>query len=189
VIVLTPIRKTIVVSWDQARAFRRFTQEIGAWWPLRSHSVGQERSETVVFGEGLGGRIVERVRGGEDCTWGTVTAWDPPRHVAFTWHPGDDRERATLVELTFEPLPKGTRLVLLHSRWEALGTLAPMARRGYPIGWAYVLRLWADRRWSPIVLGLDVLQRLLRPLQRRKALRLEQEARRAAATASGGRLG
>jgi uncharacterized protein YndB with AHSA1/START domain len=185
VIVLTPIRKTIVVSWDQARAFRRFTQEIAAWWPLRSHSVGQERAETVVFGEGVGARIVERIRGGEESTWGTVTAWDPPRHVAFTWHPGDERERATVVELTFEPVAEGTRLVLVHSRWEALGAHARMARRGYPIGWAYVLRLWAGRRSSPIVLGLDLVQKALRPLQRRKAERLEREARRAAESASG----
>jgi uncharacterized protein YndB with AHSA1/START domain len=178
--VLTPIRKTIVVGWDQDRAFRRFTREIGAWWPLRSHSVGQERAETVIFGEGVGARIVERIRGGEECTWGTVTAWDPPRRVSFTWHPGDERERATQIDLSFEPVPGGTRLVLVHSRWEALGALATMARRGYPIGWAYVLRLWADRRRSPIVLGLDVLQKLLRPLQRRKAERIARKAARVA---------
>ena len=177
---LTPIRKTITVGWDQAQAFRRFTREIGAWWPLRSHSVGQGRAETVVFGEGLGGRIVEKIRGREECTWGTVTAWDPPRHVAFTWHPGDEPGRATQVELTFESVPQGTRLVLVHSRWEALGALGRMARRGYPIGWAYVLRLWADRRWSPVVLSLEVLQKLLAPLQRRMAERLERKAARSA---------
>ena len=176
---LTPVRKSIVVSWDQARAFRRFTQEIGAWWPLRSHSVGLERAETVVFEEGVGGRILEKIRGGEECTWGTVIAWDPPRHVSFTWHPGDERERATQIDLTFEPVPEGTRLELVHSRWEALGSLARMARRGYPIGWAYVLRLWADRRSSPVVLVLEVLQKLLAPLQRRMAERMERKARRA----------
>ena len=177
---LTPIRKTIVVSWDQARAFHRFTAEIGAWWPLRSHSVGRERAETVVFEEGVGGRIVEKIRGGQECIWGTVTAWDPPRHVSFTWHPGDERERATQVELSFEPVPGGTRLVLVHSRWEALGALGKLARRGYPIGWAYVLRLWADRRSSPVVLVLEALQALLGPLQRRMAERAERRARRAA---------
>jgi uncharacterized protein YndB with AHSA1/START domain len=177
--VLTPIRKTIVVSWDQTRAFRRFTQEIGAWWPLRSHSVGRDRAETVVFEKGVGGRIVEKIRGGQECTWGTVKAWDPPRRVSFTWHPGDERERATQIDLSFEPVPEGTRLVLVHSRWEALGALGKMARRGYPIGWAYVLRLWADRRWSPIVLGLEVLQKLLAPLQQRIAERMERKAKRA----------
>lgn len=176
---LTPIRKTIEVPWDPGRAFRRFTREIGAWWPLRSHSVGQERAETVVFEEGVGGRIVEKIRGGEECTWGTVTAWDPPRSVSFTWHPGDDRARATQIDVTFEPVPGGTRLVLVHSRWETLGALGKMARRGYPIGWAYVLRLWADRRSSPVVRGLDVLQNLLGPLQRRVAERLERKAQRA----------
>jgi hypothetical protein len=178
--VLTPIRKTITVPWDQEHAFRRFTHEIGAWWPLRSHSVGRERAETVVFEPGVGGRIVERIRGGQECVWGTVTAWDPPRHVSFTWHPGDERARATQVDLTFEAVPGGTRLVLVHSRWEALGALGKLARRGYPIGWAYVLRLWADRRHSPIVLGLGVLQTLLGPLQRRVAERLERKTSRTA---------
>ena len=44
--------------------------------------------------------------------------------------------------------------------------LAAKARRGYPIGWAYVLRLWADRRASPVVWGLDALTQVLR-LRRR----------------------
>jgi uncharacterized protein YndB with AHSA1/START domain len=171
-----PLRKTIVVPWDQARAFARFTAETSAWWPLRTHSVGAERAESVVFEPRVGGRVVETMRGGEQSVWGEITVWDPPRRVALTWHPGESPERATQVDVTFEPVPGGTRLVLVHTNWEALGPLAKIARRGYPIGWAYVLRLWADRRSSLLVWGLDVLQKVVRPLRRRAA----ERARRAA---------
>ena len=34
-----PIRREIVVATDPARAFDLFTQDIGAWWPLRRVSV------------------------------------------------------------------------------------------------------------------------------------------------------
>jgi hypothetical protein len=169
-----PLRKTITVGWDTARAFRRFTQETSVWWPLRSHSVGQERAETVVFEGHVGGRIVERIRGGEECVWGTITAWDPPRRVGFTWHPGGTPREATQVDVTFEPVPGGTRLVLVHSNWEALGPRARIARRGYPLGWAYVLRLWADRGHSPLVLALEVVQAVLRPFLRRAARKADR---------------
>ena len=177
--VYPPLRKTITVGWDPARAFRRFTEETATWWPLRSHSVGQERAEAVVFEGRAGGRIVEKIRGGQECVWGTITTWDPPRRVTFTWHPGGTPQQATQVDVSFEPVAGGTRLVLVHSNWEALGPLAKVARRGYPIGWAYVLRLWADRRHSPVVLGLELVQALLRPFQRRAA---EKASRSAAAS-------
>jgi hypothetical protein len=173
---LPPIRKTITVRWSQAEAFRRFTAEIGSWWPLRTHSVGEDRAETVVLEGRVGGRIVETIRGGEQCVWGTVTGWDPPGRVSFTWHPGFPPTRATAIELTFEPVAEGTRLVLVHSGWEALGSQANMARRGYPLGWAYVLRLWAGRRSSPVVWGVFVLQWLLAPLVRRMAEKARREA-------------
>lgn len=32
-------------------------------------------------------RIVETRSGGRTDVWGTVTAWEPPRLVGFTWHP------------------------------------------------------------------------------------------------------
>jgi uncharacterized protein YndB with AHSA1/START domain len=170
------LRKTIVVPWDPSRAFARFTAETGSWWPLRTHSVGEDRALNVAFEGRVGGRIVETIRDGGESVWGTITVWDPPHRVAFTWHPGDSPARATQVDVSFEPVPGGTRLVLVHSNWEALGALAKVARRGYPIGWAYVLRLWADRRSSPLVWGLEVVQRLLAPLRRRAAERAKRLA-------------
>jgi len=179
---LPPIRKTVTVPWDQDAAFRRFTAEIGAWWPLRTHSVGQARAETVTFDGRVGGRIVEKIRGGEDAEWGTVTAWEPPRRVAFTWHPGGQPAEATTIDVAFEPVAGGTRLVLVHAHWEALGAAAKIARRGYPIGWTYVLAHWANRRYHPGVLALGAVQRLLMLVGGALAAR----SRRRQARASGG---
>jgi hypothetical protein len=164
--VLAPLRKSIRVPWSQEAAFRRFTSDIAKWWPLRSHSVGQGRAETVVFGNAVGERLYERIRGGEESTWGTITVWQPPHRVTFTWHPGRSPDTAQEVDVRFVADGAGTRLELTHTGWERLGTLAAKARRGYPIGWAYVLRLWADRRGSPVVWGLDALTWVLR-LRRR----------------------
>jgi hypothetical protein len=177
---LPPVRRSVVVPWAPEQAFRRFTIEIASWWPLRSHSVGGDRAETVVFEDRIGGRIYERNRDGQDSTWGTVSAWDPPRRVAFTWHPGRPTDTAQRIEVRFLPEGTGTRLELTHDDWERYGAMAHRVRRGYSVGWAYVLRLWAGRRSSPLVWGMDGLMWALGPLQRRMARRAEAAAERAA---------
>ena len=98
---IPPLHRSITVPWSQEASFRRFTAEIATWWPLRTHSCSEDRAETVVLEGRVGGRLVEKVRGGEEHTWGTVTAWDPPRRVAFTWHPGQSPETSQDVEVTF----------------------------------------------------------------------------------------
>jgi uncharacterized protein YndB with AHSA1/START domain len=162
----TPVRKTVRVTAPPARAFRRFTEEMGTWWPLRSHSVGQADAETVTMEPRLGGRIVEHIRGGRQAVWGTVTAWDPPRRVAFTWHPGRAPDTAQDVEVRFTADGTGTRVELEHRGFERLGpTLGRKARRGYPLGWEYVLGRYAGRggplMW--VLSGLTALLLALRP--------------------------
>jgi uncharacterized protein YndB with AHSA1/START domain len=179
---IPPLRKTITVPWSPEASFRRFTSEIAAWWPLKSHSVGTDRAETVVFEGRVGGRIVEKIRGGEECTWGTVTAWDPPRRVAFSWHPGQSPATSQDIEVTFAPEGEGTRLTLVHSNWERLGKMAPRARRAYPLGWTYVLRLWAGRPGGPLMWTINGLMWLLGPLQRRAARKLAANAASGEAT-------
>jgi uncharacterized protein YndB with AHSA1/START domain len=169
---LPPLRKAIRVDWPPDQAFRRFTAGIATWWPLASHSVGAAQAESVRFEERLGGRIVVRLRDGSECVWGTVTAWEPPGRVVFTWHPGRAEDAAQTVELRFVASGGGTRLELTQSGWERLGALGPRARRAYGLGWAYVLRLWADRRSSPVVLASELLMLVLRPFQKRIAARV-----------------
>jgi uncharacterized protein YndB with AHSA1/START domain len=163
---LTPLRKSITVPWTREVAFRRFTEQISEWWPLKTHSVGGKRTERVVFEGRVGGRIYEVVRGGEEHTWGTVTRWEPPLRVDFTWHPGMKPETSQQIELQFLTEVGATRVELTHTGWERLGDLARRARNGYPIGWAYVLLLYADRRSNPLVFTLNAVMGILRAVER-----------------------
>lgn len=163
-----PIHRTVRVKAPPEAAFRRFTAEMASWWPLKSHSVGQHDSENVVMEERAGGRIVERIRDGRECVWGTITAWDPPRRVAFTWHPGDEPARAQDIEVRFTPEGDRTRVDLQHGGFERLGALAKRAHRGYPIGWAYVLGRYAGQR-GPFMLFVTAITAAMMGSMRLKA--------------------
>jgi len=167
----TPILKRVVVRASQERAFRRFTTELATWWPLASHSVGQQDAESVVMEERVGGRIVESIRDGRRSVWGTITAWEPPHRVAFTWHPGREPETAQDVEVRFTADGDRTRVELEHRGFERLGAeLGRKARRGYPIGWTHVLGIYAERR-GPVMLLLHGLTAVLVARHRRRRRR------------------
>jgi uncharacterized protein YndB with AHSA1/START domain len=135
---LAPLVKKVVVPVGVERAFEVFTAEMSAWWPLLTHSVGEDKAREVRFEGAVGGRIVEYSDGGELATWGTVSDWDPPTSVSFTWHPGSDPQQAGQVTVTFTPAGHGTSVELVHSGWERR-TDAARARAGYTSGWDYVL--------------------------------------------------
>jgi len=152
-----PIRREILVDAAPAAAFEVFTAGLGRWWPLGEHSVhgARGRDATVSFEKmSVGGRIVERtvgldpasgeVAGGEVTVWGTVTRWDPPEAVAFSWHPGHSADRASQVEVTFASAGAGqTRVTLTHTGWEAFADPAA-ARAEYDEGWPHVLDRYAE---------------------------------------------
>ena len=153
---ILPITRSVSVSWDQATAFKRFTAEFGSWWPSRTHSIGGERIERIVFEERLGGRIYEEHKDGRRFQWGTVTLWEPPGRVSFTWHPSRDPSTAQEVQLEFHIEGRGTRLELTSTGWERLGRRAQRARKSYSVGWAYVVKVWAGRRTVGMVV-LDTI--------------------------------
>lgn len=144
---LPPIERSISVPWNQEAAFERFTTQFGSWWPVRTHSVGGDRVSRVVFETELGGLIYEEHKDGRRFQWGQVLEWDPPRRVRFTWHPSRDAGTAQEVEIAFTPeADGGTRVTLISSHWERWGKNAHRARRGYELGWRYILNVWAGRR-------------------------------------------
>ena len=96
-IAVEPVHKTLVVGCSPERAFEVFTREIGSWWPLHRHSIGEDRVVEVVVEERAGGRVFERHSDGGEADWGTVLEWDPPAAFAMTWHPGGDPEKPTRV--------------------------------------------------------------------------------------------
>ena len=138
---VVPVRRTVTVRLSPDEAFRLFTNGIDEWWPLGTHSVGEERAESVTFEAGVGGRIYEVVDGGEEHEWGRVLEWDPPGRVVFSWYPGRDDTTAQQVQVTFTPAGDGTTLELVHTGWETLGDRASEVRANYDSadGWDMVL--------------------------------------------------
>ncbi len=140
---IAPVRKSITVPWKPAAAFRRFTNGIAEWWPLASHSLSESAEAGVTFEGRVEGRVYETAPDGTEHLWGTVTEWDPPRRVAFTWHPGRPVDARQLVEVTFQPAGQGSRVDLVHSGWEHLGETAARIRANYDTGWDFVLGRYA----------------------------------------------
>jgi uncharacterized protein YndB with AHSA1/START domain len=137
-----PLVKSVVVPTSPERAFELFTKEMGAWWPLATHSVAHEKATDVQLEGAVGGRIVEYDNSGPVGSWGTVSDWDPPQTVSFSWHPGTDPEEAGQVTVTFKPVDGGTEVVLTHTGWERRPDGAD-ARKAYDTGWEYVLDFYA----------------------------------------------
>lgn len=138
-----PILRTAMVARPVEEAFAVFTDEIGAWWPLPTHSVFQARAGGVHF---VDGRLVERSTDGRETTWAEVLAWEPPDRLVLAWHPGSDGGPAGRVEVTFAQEKGGTRVDLRHDGWEAFGEDALRRRRSYtgPSAWGHVLDHFAD---------------------------------------------
>lgn len=141
---IEPVRKSVEVGCSVDEAFRLFTDEIDSWWPLATHSIGQEDAEACYFERRVGGRIYESHGDGSVHLWGTVTAWEPPARVVFTWHPGRDASTAQEVELRFLGRDGKTRIELEHRGWAVLGERAVTVRDAYESGWTGVLERYVD---------------------------------------------
>ena len=137
------VEKSVTVSVPVERAFEVFTAEIGTWWPLRTHAVDTERSETVVMEGRVGGRLFERAPTGEEHVWGTLVAWEPPNRIVYSWHPGREEETAQEVEITFSPEGEGTRVDIRHYGWEKLGDRLEETVASYNEGWDKVIAVYA----------------------------------------------
>lgn len=138
------IRKTVMVDAPVEKAFRVFTQGIAAWWPLRTKSVGRERTTSAAFEERVGGRLYERAANGDETVWGTISVWEPPHRIVYTWHPGRGEETSQEVEMRFVPEGSRTRIDFEHRGWERLGERGAEARREYDGGWDEVFALYTE---------------------------------------------
>ncbi|MFC3076968.1 SRPBCC domain-containing protein [Phenylobacterium terrae] len=134
---IPPVVKRVTVGLDQDRAFARFTDGLGSWWPLHSHS-RSGKATSCAFEPRLGGRLFERTEDGEELVWGNVEVWEPPARVGFTWRVGNVPE-GQHIEVTFTPAGAGrTEVVLTHTGWESLGDEAARVRERYENGWEAV---------------------------------------------------
>jgi uncharacterized protein YndB with AHSA1/START domain len=139
-----PIRQSTVVRSNAEHTFDVFVRTLDQWWPLRTHSLGQEQIVDVTFEERVGGRVYETWADGQTRIWGTLLAWEPPKRFVMTWNIIEPN--VTEVELTFRELgPALTRVQVEHRGWEKLSEEQLKNVRGdYSGGWTYILRLFAE---------------------------------------------
>ncbi|MET0547189.1 MAG: SRPBCC domain-containing protein [Caulobacterales bacterium] len=142
VVELGPIVKTVEVRRNPADAFRVFTEEINAWWPMKRHSRAKdaagEVTVRVAFETRVGGRIYETLNTGEERDWGEVLAFEPGKRVAFSFQMGRAKDKSGEVEVRFDPLDDKTcRVTLTHSHWERYEDAETM-RKGFSGGWEAV---------------------------------------------------
>lgn len=137
-----PIVKTLDLPCAAARAFDIFTRDTTRWWPGK-HSVSSgagKAPQAVTIEARQGGAVYEIMHDGTRSEWGQVLEFEDGARFAMTWHPGNNADTPTRVEVAFEDLPGGgSRLTLTHSGWEIWGDAAEERRGGYDKGWDLVL--------------------------------------------------
>lgn len=143
VVELGPVVKTVEVRRPPSDTFRLFTEEMSAWWPLKTHSRARdadgEETVRVTFEPRVGGRIYETLNTGEERDWGEVLTYEPGSRVAFTFQMGRPKDKAGEVEVRFDPIDaESCRVTLTHSHWERLGEEAEVLRGRFNNGWEFV---------------------------------------------------
>lgn len=149
---LEPVSLSVEVPVAPDRAFQLFTAEIDRWWPLDTHSVGQERSRGVGIEPCVGGGIVETIEDGENAVWGTVVRWEPPHVLAYAWHPAGTPDQSTAVLVRFTATAEGTRVAVDHVGWERL-ELPAVTRAAYVSGWPLVIGDYVAYVESVLMIG------------------------------------
>jgi uncharacterized protein YndB with AHSA1/START domain len=144
-----PVRKSILVSAPQDRAFDVFTAGIGRWWP-KSHKIGPADLDRPIIEPTEGGRWYERDVDGSECEIGKVAVWEPPARLVLIWQLTPeftyDPNLITEVEVRFTPEGNGTRVDLEHRDLERMGDKAEAMRETVsgPGGWPGLLQLFAE---------------------------------------------
>jgi uncharacterized protein YndB with AHSA1/START domain len=152
----TTVAKSIVVQAPIERAFRVFTEGFDSWWP-RSHHIATAEMAKAIIEPRLDGRWYEEGVDGSECEWGRVLLWDPPHHLALSWHLNGafqydpDPVKASRVDVRFTAEGDGaTRVELAHSELDRHGDGWTDLRTGVSGdgGWPELLRLYGERASS-----------------------------------------
>jgi uncharacterized protein YndB with AHSA1/START domain len=148
----TTYRTSVTVNAPIERAFAVFTEGFDSWWP-RTHHIGTAEMARATLEPRVGGRWFERGTDGSECEWGRVLAWDPPRHVALSWHLtgawgyDPDPDKASRLDVRFLAEGDGvTRVELEHSGLDRHGTdwIAVRDAISSDGGWTHLLGDFAE---------------------------------------------
>ena len=144
-----PIRRNVTVDCGQEDAFRLFTDGMGEWWPIETHSRSaseheEVKAERIEFQSHDGGQILEHMSNGEVVPWAEVLVWEPPKRFVVAWKPHPRPQPPTEVEVTFEEKDGGTLVKLEHRGWERLTEDFAELYESYAGGWILTLGRFAS---------------------------------------------
>lgn len=144
------VRKSVTVEAPRELAWRVFTQQMGAWWPLVHYKIGKAAAVDAVIEPRVGGRWYERGDDGSTCDWGRVLHWEPPSRLVLTWDIDanwqPDPALNTEIEVRFIDAEGGvTRVELEHRRLDRYGARRDEMRRIFDTegDWGRVLAQYA----------------------------------------------
>jgi len=120
------IRKVVTVKAPPAVAWRVFTEQMGAWWPLAIYKIGKAAAVDAVIEPRVGGRWYERGEDRSTCDWGSVLSWEPPSRLVLSWAITADWQYdpnlKTEIEVRFiAEGANGTRVEFEHRRLDRYG--------------------------------------------------------------------
>jgi uncharacterized protein YndB with AHSA1/START domain len=127
VIETAPIVRAVEIGTTPERLFPLLVEpeSLVRWWP-----------DVAELEPRLGGRVRMTFRGGESVVTGTVTRFEPPTALSFTWVRAESPGVTTQVDFTLVPVADDRcRVEVVHSGWEAAPELRPM----HDAGWAHFL--------------------------------------------------
>jgi len=170
---LEPVVRRTVVHCSADHAWHVFTNDLSAWWPYDSHSIGGDKvigCEVHAPGEGEDAVIGERWEDGSFTPWGRILAWDPPHRLVISWHVDASDPEPTEVEVAFTEERAGlTRVVPIHLGWERIGERGPVKRHSYEEGWLPVLNRFKSEADDPEIhrtFGISLNNRVWAELSR-----------------------
>ncbi|MGH2709615.1 MAG: SRPBCC domain-containing protein [Actinomycetota bacterium] len=145
-----PIRRSVKVECGPEEAFRLFTEGMGEWWPIETHSRAATehegegvKAERIEFQARAGGQILEHLSSGEVLAWADVLSWEPPHRFVVAWKPHSRPQPPTEVEVTFAAKEGGTIVELEHRGWERLTEDFAELYHSYAGGWIETLGRFA----------------------------------------------
>jgi hypothetical protein len=145
-----PVRRTVTVQANRAKAFEIFTAGFGRWWRRTGAGIGRSAMKTAVLEPFAGGRWYEIGEDDVQTDWGRVLAWEPNGRLLLAWQIGADwrfdPDLVTEVEVRFiAEGPNTTRVELEHRNLERIGEAAARYRAliDSPDGWMDKLEKFA----------------------------------------------
>jgi hypothetical protein len=137
------ITASVEVGVDPETAFQIFTAEIDRWWrPGPINWYDSQRAVGTRIEPGVGGRWLEIYdEANEDVLEiGRITVWEPGRRLVLHYRDGGHALDGTEVEVRFEPIEGGSRVILEHRGWDKIDPdVAVRSQYNKRSGWTNIL--------------------------------------------------